>query len=62
MKNGSVETKNIALQRCFTMAGQKGFEPSIFSVTGRHVNRATPDPYALFFHLTDRDVQRTPAE
>ena len=24
------------------MAGPKGFEPSVFSVTGRRVNRATP--------------------
>ncbi len=24
------------------MAGRKGFGPSIFSVTGRRVNRATP--------------------
>lgn len=24
------------------MAGRKGFEPSVFSVTGRRVNQATP--------------------
>ena len=30
------------------MAGAKGFEPSIFSVTGRRVNRATPRAHARF--------------
>lgn len=30
----------------FFMAGAKGFEPSIFSVTGRRVNRATPRTHA----------------
>ncbi len=30
----------------FLLAGAKGFEPSIFSVTGRRVNRATPRTHA----------------
>ena len=29
------------------MADQTGIEPAIFSVTGRHVNRYTTDPYWL---------------
>ena len=29
------------------MAGAKGFEPSIFSVTGRRVNRATPRAHQI---------------
>jgi hypothetical protein len=29
------------------VAGAKGFEPSIFSVTGRRVNRATPRAHAV---------------
>ena len=31
----------------FYMAGPKGFEPSVFSVTGRRVNRATPRTHAV---------------
>ncbi len=37
------------------MAGAKGFEPSIFSVTGRRVNRATPRTHvdsSLLGHVT----------
>ena len=36
------------------MAGAKGFEPSVFSVTGRRVNQATPrtrDVFASVFFL-----------
>ena len=36
----------------FFMADAKGFEPSIFSVTGRRVNRATPRVQTSSNHLT----------
>ncbi len=33
----------------FLLAGPKGFEPSVFSVTGRRVNRATPRTHDIPF-------------
>ena len=35
------------------MAGPKGFEPSVFSVTGRRVNRATPRTHILRNGIVD---------
>lgn len=40
------------------MAGRKGFEPSIFSVTGRRVNRATPPTQVGFAAKKYHDAAR----
>ena len=54
------------------MAGAKGFEPSVFSVTGRRVNQATPRTRDIFgtvknYHVTSglaraRDDRNVPME
>lgn len=40
--------KNTPIAGDIFLAGRKGFEPSIFSVTGRRVNRATPPTHDIF--------------
>ena len=34
--------KHLVISEMFFVAGPTGFEPAVFSVTGRRVNRATP--------------------
>ncbi len=40
------KTKNLTVWARSFVAGRKGFEPSVFSVKGRRVNRATPPTHA----------------
>ncbi len=48
------KSKTPPLLEVLLLAGAKGFEPSIFSVTGRRVNRATPRTHARFIVPTIR--------